>query len=68
MKSFQDQPALVLALLEVKKGNVKNYSFGFDWLLARKFRSSLKWSYLVHHSSLLNVVPLEGEKIGRAHV
>lgn len=28
MKSFQDQPALVVAWLEVKKGNVKKYSFG----------------------------------------
>ena len=39
------------------------HSFGADWLLARKLRSSSKWSYLVHHSSLLNVVPLEGEKL-----
>lgn len=36
MKSFQDQPALVLALLEVKKGNVKKYSFGLLMMISSK--------------------------------
>ena len=44
--------------------------FGVSWVmprtvlgLARQLRSSSKWLYLVHHSSLLNVVSLEGEKL-----
>ena len=31
-------------------------------LLARPVWSSLKWEYMGNHSSLLNVVSLEGEK------
>ena len=44
--------------------------FGVSWVmprtvlgLARQLRSSSKWLYLVHHSSFLNVVSLEGEKL-----
>ena len=47
--------------------------FGVTWVmlhtvlgllgLARQLWSSSKWLYLVHHSSLLNVVSLEGEEL-----
>ena len=39
------------------------HGFGAVRVLARQLRSSSKWLYLVHHSSLLNVVSLEGEKL-----
>ena len=39
------------------------HCFGAVTVLARQLQSSSKWLYLVHHSSLLNVVPLEGEKL-----
>ena len=38
------------------------HSFGAIMVLARQLWSSSKWLYLVHHSSLLIVVSLEGEK------
>ena len=38
------------------------HCFGAVRVLARQLWSSSKWLYLVHHSSLLNVVSLEGEK------
>ena len=37
------------------------HGFGAVRVLARQIWSSSKWLYLVHHSSLLNVVSLEGE-------
>ena len=39
------------------------HGFGAVRLLARQLRLSSNWLYLVHHSSLLNVVSLEGEKL-----
>ena len=38
--------------------------FGVSWVrvLARQLWSSLKWLYMVHRSSWLNVVSLEGKK------
>ena len=39
------------------------HCFGAVTVLARQLQSSSKWLYLVHHSSLLNVVSLEGEKL-----
>ena len=38
------------------------HSFGVIMVLARQLSSSPKWLYLIHHSSLLIVVPLEGEE------
>ena len=38
------------------------YCFGAVRVLARQLWSSSKWLYMVHRSSLLNVVSLEREK------
>ena len=38
------------------------HCFGAVRVLTRQLWLSSKWLYLVHHSSLLNVVSLEGEK------
>ena len=40
---------------------VMPHCFGAVRVLARQLWLSSKWLYLVHHSSLLNVVSLEGE-------
>ena len=39
------------------------HGFGAVRVLARQLWLSSKWLYLVHHSSLLNVMSLEGEKL-----
>ena len=38
------------------------YCFRAVRVLARQLWLSLKWLYMIHRSSLLNVVSLEGEK------
>ena len=38
------------------------HCFGAVMVLAKQLQSSSKGLYLVHHSSLLIVVPFEGEK------
>ena len=53
--------SMVLGLFGVSW--VMPHSFGAVRLLARQLQSLSKWLNLVHHSSLLNVVSLEGEKL-----
>ena len=52
--------SMVLGLFGVSW--VMPHCFGAVMVLARQLWSSSKWLYLVHYSSLLIMVSLEGEK------
>ena len=56
----RDLWSIVLGLFGVSW--VIPHCFGAVRVLARQLWSSLKWLYMVHFSSWLNVVSLEGEK------